>query len=131
MSTQAAKDHLHSWVRGAMAIAMTWYSTDTRNVGQNKEKGEHWRAHFYRMYNTVQYTYALKKWQVCLVRHPDVGSNSTDVTCQMEKRCVCVSCKVNVLKEWRAPASAPNRKCSCDNIPNQVSKSAAYECASN
>jgi len=64
------------------------------------------------------FTYALKKWQVCLLKHPRIGSISTDITCQMEKRCVCTQCE-------------PAAKCSCDDIPNEVSKEAAYKCASN
>merc|ERR1712086_552242 len=81
------------------------------------------------------YKFAFKKWGVCSARQVSNSSKFTPseepsgFTCQVTKRCVCISCTAGPLTNEVGNEANTGEPCSCKHLPSAVSFKSKEQCS--
>merc|ERR1712086_380366 len=81
------------------------------------------------------YKFAFKKWEVCSARQVSNSSKFTPsekpsgLTCQVTKRCVCISCTAGPLTTEVGNEANTGEPCSCKHLPSAVSFKSKEQCS--
>jgi len=81
------------------------------------------------------YKFAFKKWEVCSARQVSNSSKFTPsekpsgFTCQVTKRCVCISCTAGPLATEVGNEANTGEPCSCKHLPQAANFISAKQCS--
>lgn len=80
------------------------------------------------------FTHVFKKWMECTAKNVTATSSGTAAKpdgwdCEVEKRCVCLSCTMGSKTDTPGDAAYTGEPCSCDAAPESVRGKAELQCA--